>query len=435
MIRYRRGEKMKQIELVVEGMHCQSCQHLIEEALKEQNGVRVARVNVEKKLLKLKYDEKVVTLEALKRVVEKKGYQLWTKDEQKHHQIQVIWAIGLALISYVLLERALPDLSGVLATGESVSFVLLWVVGVTTSFHCVSMCGGMALSQLVHQGNNVKRSVLYNLGRVISYTLLGGIIGALGSFITADLAVFKVLPVGLGIAMVFMGLGKIGIIKLKPTIMGKSVNRTLGHVKRKAGSNHGPFFVGLLNGFMPCGPLQLMQLYALGTGSFTQGALSMFFFSLGTVPLMLGLGVFLTRMSIYARTLVFKIGGALIIVLGLNMTMSGLATLGIGADFSFGSSSRIEAQMDGDIQVVSLNLESRNYGDIVVKKGIPVKLQIEATPRMLNGCNRSLKIPEFNIQMNLDYGNNEVTFTPTKTGTFTYSCWMGMIRNTIKVIE
>ena len=140
-------------------------------------------------------------------------------------------------------------------------------------------------------------------------------------------------------------------------------------------------------------------------------------------------------MSIYARTLVFKIGGALIIVLGLNMTMSGLATLGIGADFSFGSSSRIEAQMDGDIQVVSLNLESRNYGDIVVKKGIPVKLQIEATPRMLNGCNRSLKIPEFNIQMNLDYGNNEVTFTPTKTGTFTYSCWMGMIRNTIKVIE
>ena len=119
---------MKQIELVVEGMHCQSCQHLIEEALKEQNGVRVARVNVEKKLLKLKYDEKVVTLEALKRVVEKKGYQLWTKDEQKHHQIQVIWAIGLALISYVLLERVLPDLSGVLATGESVSFVLLWVV-------------------------------------------------------------------------------------------------------------------------------------------------------------------------------------------------------------------------------------------------------------------------------------------------------------------
>ena len=54
---------------------------------------------------------------------------------------------------------------------------------------------------------------------------------------------------------------------------------------------------------------------------------------------------------------------------------------------------------------------------------------------MLNGCTRSLKIPEFNIQMNLDYGNNEVTFTPTKTGTFTYSCWMGMIRNTIKVIE
>lgn len=426
---------MKQIELVVEGMHCQSCQHLIEELLNEQTGVKVARVNIEKKLLKLKYDEKVVTLEELKRVVEKEGYQLWTKDERSHHQIQVIWAIGLVLISYVLLERVLPDLSGVLTKGESVSYVLLTVVGVTTSFHCVSMCGGMALSQLVHRGNNMKRSVLYNLGRVTSYTLLGGIIGALGSFMTTDLAIFKVLPVGLGIVMVFMGLGKVGIIQLKPTGVGKSVNRTLGNVKRKAGSNHGPFFIGLLNGLMPCGPLQLMQLYALGTGSFTQGALSMFFFSLGTVPLMLGLGIFLTRLSSYAKTLVFKMGGAFIVVLGLNMTMSGLATLGIGADFSFESSSGIEAQMEGDTQVVSLNLSSRDYGDIIVKKGIPVKLQIEATPGTLNGCNRSLIIPEFNIQLDLDYGNNEVIFTPTKTGTFTYSCWMGMIRNTIKVIE
>lgn len=426
---------MKQLELVVEGMHCASCKQLIEEALKEQSGVQYARVNVEKKLLKLKYDEKVITLDALKRVVEKDGYQLLTKEEQKQNQNQVIWAIGLVFVSYILLERVLPDVSGVLTSGQKVSYILLVIVGVTTSFHCVSMCGGMALSQLVQHGNNIKRSSLYNMGRVISYTLLGGVIGALGSFMTTDLAVFNVLPVILGLAMIVMGLGKVGMIQIKPTHFGKKVNRTLGKVKRQAGTNHGPFLVGLLNGFMPCGPLQLMQLYALGTGSFMEGALAMFFFSVGTVPLMLGMGVFLTRMSIYARSLVFKVGGALIIVLGLNMTMSGLATLGMGADFSLDNSSRIEAQMKGDTQVVSLKLERRNYGDIVVKKGIPVTLQIEATPGTLNGCNRSLKIPEFNVEMDLDVGNNEVTFTPTKTGTFTYSCWMGMIRNSIKVID
>ena len=60
---------------------------------------------------------------------------------------------------------------------------------------------------------------------------------------------------------------------------------------------HGPFYIGLLNGLMPCGPLQAMQIYALGTGSFVMGAASMFFFSVGTVPLMFGFGVLSSILS------------------------------------------------------------------------------------------------------------------------------------------
>lgn len=270
---------------------------------------------------------------------------------------------------------------------------------------------------------------------MISYTLLGGIIGALGSFMTTDLSVLKGLPILLGLAMVVMGVSKLGIVQLKFTILPKRSSQQLGRWKKKMGSGHGPLIVGLLNGLMPCGPLQLMQLYALGTGSFLQGALAMFFFSLGTVPLMLGMGIFMTRMSAYAKIFVFKAGGALIIVLGLNMMTSGLATLGIRADLSLETANRTEANLINDKQVVSVDLERRQYKDIVVKKGIPVEFVIDVEPGTLNGCNHSVIIPEFGIQKNLEIGSNIITFTPTKTGTFTYSCWMGMIRNSIKVIE
>lgn len=426
---------MKQIELHIDGMHCLSCAQLIEECLKDQVGVLKARVNYKQKTLKLKYDEKVIHLEELKQVIAQQDYQLMTKEEQKQNKIQVIWAIALVLLSYYLIERLLPDFSGVLGSTQKVSLILLFVIGLTTSFHCVSMCGGMALSQLVRQGNNVKRSFLYNVGRVISYTLLGGMIGALGSFMTTDLSILKGLPILLGLAMMVMGVSKLGIVQLNLITLPKRSSQQLGRWKKKMGSGHGPLIVGLLNGLMPCGPLQLMQLYALGTGSFLQGALAMFFFSLGTVPLMLGMGIFMTRMSAYAKTFVFKVGGALIIVLGLNMMTSGLATLGIRADLSLETANRTEANLINDKQVVSVDLERRQYKDIVVKKGIPVEFVIDVEPGTLNGCNHSVIIPEFGIQKNLEIGSNIITFTPTKTGTFTYSCWMGMIRNSIKVIE
>ena len=92
-----------------------------------------------------------------------------------------------------------------------------------------------------------------------------------------------------GVFMVIMGLNMLNVIPwLKkinphmPKIFGRKIQGSKG--------KHGPFIVGLLNGLMPCGPLQAMQLYALGTGSFLMGAASMFVFSLGTVPLMFGFG-------------------------------------------------------------------------------------------------------------------------------------------------
>lgn len=427
---------MQQERYIIEGMTCLSCKKTIEKTLRSLEGVEKVTLDYPQRQLMIKYRSFIIKEQQLKDIVEELGYQLFTLEEMKSNKEMIALSTLLVVLAYLLVERVIPDFNVMLTSNQKIGYLLLFIVGLTTSFHCVSMCGGIALSQLqaTFSKHQMRRHLDYNLGRVLSYSLLGGVVGALGSFITTDIGILKGLPIFLGALMVLMGLNKVGFLTRKPVLMSGKLNLILGRFKAKIGS-HGSFVMGLLNGFMPCGPLQLMQLYALGTGSFMVGALSMFFFSLGTVPLMLGLGVFLSKMSVYSRTLVHKIGGALIIILGLNMTISGMATVGVNFNFSFDQTPRIEAEVVDGIQLVEFDLERRRYEDIVVKVGMPVKLIINANQGTLNGCNKTLLLNEFGIREDLTIGQNEISFIPSKTGTFTYSCWMGMIRNSIKVID
>ena len=105
-----------------------------------------------------------------------------------------------------------------------------------------------------------------------------------------------------------------------------------------------PFLIGVLNGLMPCGPLQTMQLYALGTGSAFNGAVSMLLFSLGTVPLMLTFGALSGLITKgYTKTLL-KFSGILVVVLGIIMGTRGLALAGINVP----STSTLTASLTGN---------------------------------------------------------------------------------------
>jgi plastocyanin domain-containing protein len=91
--------------------------------------------------------------------------------------------------------------------------------------------------------------------------------------------------------------------------------------------------------------------------------------------------------------------------------------------------------MEGDSQVVETRLEPGRYTPIIVQKGIPVKWTIRAEEGDINGCNGTLIIPGMDITRKLVPGDNLIEFTPDEAGTIPYSCWMGMIRSTIKVVE
>ena len=94
------------------------------------------------------------------------------------------------------------------------------------------------------------------------------------------------------------------------------------------------------------------------------------------------------------------------------------------------------AQSAGGVQLVRTELKSGRYDPIKVQAGVPVRWTIHAAAGTLNGCNNKIVIPEYGrLQKKLALGDNVVEFTPTRTGTFTYTCWMGMIRGKITVVK
>jgi len=206
--------------------------------------------------------------------------------------------------------------------------------------------------------------------------------------------------------------------------------------------NNKPLYVGLLNGLMPCGPLQAMQLYALSTGDPVKGALSMMVFSIGTVPLMFGLGALSSILTKKFTGRMMTASAVLVVFLGVfmfnnGMALSGFALPSISNAFSKSNNTSYAATaeiIDGT-QVVTTTLASGGYEPINVQAGIPVQWNIQADASSINGCNNRILIPEYNIEKSLEPGDNIIEFTPTESGTVAFSCWMGMIRSEIYVYD
>jgi len=439
----------------------------IEKALKKLKGVMEVEAVYSNSNVYVTYDANVIQLQQIIETIEELDYAVRNKPENetalKTHDKKVkeeknvkddkmsitqLLGIGIILLALFLIISNTVGFDFIPEIDQSMGYGVLFVVGLITSVHCIAMCGGINLSQSVSykldNGNpdtfsKLKPSLLYNGGRVISYTIIGGTVGALGSVISFSGVAKGIVAIISGVFMVIMGLNMLNIFpwlrKLNPRIP-----RIFGNKLHNNSGEYGPFFIGLLNGFMPCGPLQAMQIYALGTGNITAGAMSMFFFSIGTVPLMFCLGAVSSILRGKFTHKMIKVSAVIIMMLGVVMANRGLALSGFSlSSIPFGSVSSIKsgniATIQDGVQIVTTKLSSDRYEPITVQKGIPVRWTIQAQKKDINVCNYEIVIPKFNKSVKLTEGNNIIEFTPTETGTFVYSCWMGMIRSKITVVD
>ena len=234
--------------------------------------------------------------------------------------------------------------------------------------------------------------------------------------------------------MVLMGISLLGIFPFLRRITPHLPSFLTKKIYSAHKKQHGAFLIGFLNGFMPCGPLQAMWIVALVSGSPLSGTLSMLFFSLGTLPLMLGFSSIISIIGKKKAGIVMKAGAILVVVMGLSMVSQGYALGGIKEEGIKSFDKKAIELQDGK-QLIKSWLEINKYPDITVKKGIPVRWEIQADKNSLTGCNYRMILRDFKLGVEMGYGTNVIEFTPEKTGDFKYTCWMGMINGKIKVVE
>lgn len=443
---------LKTKKLRIDGMTCINCQNKIQKKLQNTAGISKADVSYNAGTAVITYDTDIISLRDIADIIHRLDYEVLTESErQSLNMVKVISLLIIIFALFVIMEQSgiLNLLAPSQLADSNMGYGMLFVIGLVTSVHCVAMCGGINLSQCIPKSSKLmsesrfsalRPAFLYNLGRIISYTVIGFIVGALGStvtFSTTTQGVFKLIA---GIFMLIMGINMLGIFPWLRTLnprMPKILTRKIN--ERKVG-NKSPFYVGLLGGLMPCGPLQAMQIYALSTGSPFSGALSMMLFSLGTVPLMFGFGALSTILSGTFTKKIMTIGAVLVVVLGLSMLSQGWSLAGFGdisgtPDTVSNISNGLDIAMEDDIQIINSTLSSGRYPAITVQVGIPVKWIIDAPQGSINGCNNRIFINEYDIEHTFKTGENIIEFMPTQTGKFSYSCWMGMIRSSITVVE
>jgi len=474
----------------VGGMYCVNCQNIIEKELKKTAGIKKAAVNYRTGHAVVTYDTEIIGFDKISAIIQELGYQAIEGQEKISPQKTIPRIIGTLVIILALFMLLRTFTTSELAAAfplaqEGMGYGMLLVIGLLTGVHCIAMCGGINLSQTLKKGNAptdaqtagskpsfnfslLLPGILYNSGRLVSYTAAGVLVGALGSVITLSGRFQGIVQLIAGVFMVIMGINMLGLfpalrrfIPQMPKLFAKKTDEQK--------TAHSPLIVGFLNGFMPCGPLQAMQVYALSTGSPVKGGISMFLFCAGTIPLMFALGAASSALSgakgqNFSRR-VMQIGAILVAALGLVMFSNGWnlsaftnspdKTASVKtADIPKENRENINQQpqpapnaagpsepkqfvpvIENGVQIVRSTLRPNRYPAITVQQGIPVRWTITAPPGSITGCNYAAFINEYGIEYVFKQGENVIEFTPTKAGKFRYSCWMGMIRSTITVIS
>ncbi len=211
----------------------------------------------------------------------------------------------------------------------------LWtafVIGIAGSFHCVGMCGPIALAlpgNFSTRINMVTSRALYNFGRIATYALLGAVFGLFGKAIALagfQQAISIILGILLLIAAFFSVNLESNFLRL-PVLMkfNNLIKQNLGKLLNTNGQSS-LFLIGLLNGFLPCGFVYLGLVGSVATGSVANGAIYMALFGLGTFPLMFITSTLGSIVNVKTRNLFKKLTPAffilfacLFIVRGMNL--------------------------------------------------------------------------------------------------------------------
>jgi sulfite exporter TauE/SafE/copper chaperone CopZ/plastocyanin len=460
-------------------MHCAACEVLIEKKIRKIKGVTAADASLKRGTVTITSDKTPPSAKSLDQALASDGYT-FARQSQANGGTQplVAWRRGnlvinpakarqlgrslllvtILVVGFYLFERT--GLTGAVSVNASSSLVTFFAFGVLAGLSsCAALVGGLLLSvsgnwTKLYAGDRAHAAepfVLFNAGRVVSYALLGGLLGALGGVLGINsvggspvgtalvIAAVSVMMFVLGLQMLGVGWAARFQVRL-PRALTRHATESDRHDGRRA-----PFVVGALTFFLPCGFTVVAQGLALSSGSFLTGGLIMLAFALGTLPMLAVVSLSSLRLGGSQR---FgrgfqQVAGTLVLFFALYNLNAQLNVLGMPSlsDIRFGGGGSSEAAAAavtdmGDYQLVRMTANARGYAPrtLTVAAGKPIRWEINDTGT--SGCTNAIISRELlgSETVPLQRGLNVVEIDALEAGTYKYSCWMGMVDGVIQAI-
>jgi sulfite exporter TauE/SafE len=175
----------------------------------------------------------------------------------------------------------------------------------------------------------------YHLGRILSYVVIGGalgLVGAMSRLSSSAQAVQGGISIGAGVLVLALGLGLLGILPAQRWVesraMGRRVSRWIGSLLGGE-SWRRQLTLGIANGFLPCGPVVAVALAAAAAANPLHSMGAMAVYGLGTVPVLVVIGLGIHRLSALARARYFRLGSVLVLLIAVQLGLRGMAQVGV----------------------------------------------------------------------------------------------------------
>ncbi|MCC7004726.1 sulfite exporter TauE/SafE family protein, partial [Candidatus Nomurabacteria bacterium] len=331
----------KKYKFHVEGMHCGACELLIESELKDLPNISHVKANLGKNSVDIVGDFGEENLNQIARELSLKlkihGYEIFPEKQLKSKKVSDFkFAVPIAIV-FIIFFIILQKLGIVnLINSREFTYGTAFFVGVVASLStCMAVVGGLLLSMsatFAKEGDKIKPQILFHVGRLISFFVLGGVIGAIGSTFTLNTSSTFILSLIIGIVMLILGINLLDVFHWSKKLQPSMPRFIAKHAHGISKFNHTltPLLVGIATFFLPCGFTQSMQLYTLTTGSFLSGGLTMLIFALGTLPVLVLISF--SSLSIKNSTksgIFFKSAGLVVIIFALFNIINSLVVVGL----------------------------------------------------------------------------------------------------------
>lgn len=325
----------------IHSMHCNACVLMVESELGDLPNITHVKASLKNHSVEVigDFGEKTPEQIAEELTIPLKPHDYSVSIEKQQRttnwgdfKIAVPIALGFAVFFVALQKMGIVNL----VNSDKVTYGTAFFIGIIASLStCMAVVGGLVLSMsatFAKEGDKVRPQLMFHGGRIVSFFVLGGAIGSLGSVFTLNTTATFLLGLLIGIIMLILGINLLDTFawakKLQPS-MPKFIAK---HAHGVSNINHTltPFLVGVATFFLPCGFTQSMQIYTLTTGSFLGGGLTMLAFAFGTLPVLalISFSSFTIQKSSKAG-IFFKTAGLVVIFFAIFNIINSLVIVGV----------------------------------------------------------------------------------------------------------